>query len=631
MPEDQSTSQLDQLNIPFSDYKKVARDAIKSLVETWNAEQLRTEERRKTRYNDIDIEGEKDSGTLDKDEIFTPIFLIDSNIKKEQAKKAAYLTKSPRAVILSCNEDSSISGAPIENDFTTKARYNEWELDLLRWVDGSETHAWDWVEIVFDADKPGHFAVEHIGHENLFYVHGSKHVQKSDFIVRVVDVTPRDLAKLVRESGFDAGEVNKILCSNKNESNNTNTSDPKIKDFSNRRIEKVFFKHHDGFVYVGWSCASICEGNWLREPKKLFLGQVERNPAFNPMIQGSQEFIQLYETSYPIEPLIYSISENECLEKMKGRVDLDAPKQEGATSLLSTALTSFRRSANLYWTPADGGNDGTAWDEAQTDQKLIPNRVFTKALKQLQLEHVDVGIFQGLHFIMGQSQQEAGDMNFAIFSNKSTRKTSAEVKSADKTDTLLSTVGATLLSIAYRNVCTRCFNIYRSRALAGLVKVNTVVLDLLAKYTWTLKPAGDTDVIERAEKIKRMQDAWPVYEKTPARDEFLKILTKLLFPDEAAQIIKAMDEGNMQMRFIAAMMEIVKALVIDPVTNQLKQEYISEGPRIIQLLQQGQAILAQSASNGSVTPALPSDDGANMPQDDTVIEMPRMQLAQGGQ
>jgi hypothetical protein len=103
MPEDQSTSQLDQLNIPFSDYKKVARDAIKSLVETWNAEQLRTEERRKTRYNDIDIEGEKDSGTLDKDEIFTPIFLIDSNIKKEQAKKAAYLTKSPRAVILSCN------------------------------------------------------------------------------------------------------------------------------------------------------------------------------------------------------------------------------------------------------------------------------------------------------------------------------------------------------------------------------------------------------------------------------------------------------------------------------------------------------------------------------------------------
>jgi len=236
-------------------------------------------------------------------------------------------------------------------------------VPLLKWIDGSETHAWDTLEILFDEDKPGNFDIEHCEHDKLLYPEDTKHLQKADFLVRIVEVTPKDLSRLVKHNGFNAVEVNKILCDNNSGNLDATNGEPATRKYENKRIEKVFFKHDDGFVYVGWSCANICD-TWLRTPRKLFLGQVEKNPNFRaelPIDAVNTPYIQLYETSYPFEILPYSISENECIMQMKGRVDLDSSKQEAATSLLSTALTSFRRSANLYWA-ADGENDGTDWD-----------------------------------------------------------------------------------------------------------------------------------------------------------------------------------------------------------------------------------------------------------------------------
>lgn len=632
MPKDTNTEdpisvaqqELEQFGMPFSNYKEVAKEAIKGLVDAWKDEEAKTNDRRKQRYFDVDIESNKKTGELDKDEVFTPVLLVDSNIKKQQAQQLKYLTKSPRVCVALCNEDTSIDGSVIEKDFTQKARYNGWELPLGKAIDGKDTHAWDTVEILFDADKPGHFAIEHIGHENLLFPTDTKEIQSADFIVRLVDITKRDLIKLVKKNGFDPIQVAEILKSNEKDSENNNKdADAKLKGFKNIRIEKVFFKHDDGFVYVAWSCASICEG-WLREPKKLFLGQVELQ--VNEFTQ-ERSFVQLYETSYPVEPLVYSLSEDECIMRMKGRVDLDQSKAEAATSLLSSALTSFRRSSNLYWS-VDGESSGAEVDEAQTDIVLKPNRVFNKKVKQMQLSPVDASVFQAVYMIIGQSQQEAGDTNYAVFSNKSTRKTSAEVKAAGQEQELLSGVGATLLSIALRNTYTRCFNIYRSRVVAGLIKAPQIVIKLLSEYTWTLKPAGDVDVLEREELIKRMKEAWPVYQNTGAKNEYLKKLTKLLFPDDAEKFIKAIDENEVQLKFIMALMPVLQALIIDPATGQIKQEYGAESQRLQQLIQQGMEIIKQGQAtlinNGTATPPMPADS-EQLPQsadDSNILELP---------
>lgn len=594
-------SELAEFSKPFSDYKDVARDAIEGLINSWKEETTKTDNRRKMRYFDTDIDAAKNQGDLDKDEVFTPVLLTDSNIKKQQAQQIEYLTKSPRACIMHCNEDSSIVGSIVEKDFTQKARYNGWELPISKCIDGKESHAWDTVEVVFDPDKPGHFGIEHNGHEQLLFPPDTKEIQAADFIIKLVDITKRDLIKLVRKNNFDPIQVAKIL--NDQRGDVKQDGEAKLKGFKNIRIEKVFFKHDDGFVYVGWSCQKLCD-DWLRIPKKLFLGQVEQQ-----VNQYTQEvtYIQLYETSYPIEPMIYSISEDECIMRMKGRIDLDQPKAEAATSLLSSALTSFRRSANLYWT-RDGENNGSDLDEAQTDQVLKPNRVYNSKLKQWQLQPVGAEVFQAVYTIIGQSQQEAGDMNYAVFSNKSTRKTSAEVKSAGKEQELLSGIGATLLSIALRNIYTRCFNIYKSRIIAGLIQANPTVVDLLTKYTWTLRPAGDVDVIERSEEIKRMQEAWPVYQNTGAKNEFLKKMTRLLFPDDAEKFITAIDENEQQLKYLMALMPILQSLIIDPSTGSIKAEYANEAPRLQSLVQQGLQIIeaGKQAMMGTNTPPMPA-------------------------
>jgi len=223
---DNAVTELQDVDKPFSDYKNVAQPAIKALVQGWQIECGRTDSRRKTRYVDVDIDGEKDTGSLDKDEIFTPVYLIDSNIRTQQSKKASYLTKSERVAILSCNEDASVSGAPIEKDFTLKARYNEWEVPMLKWIDGSEMHAWDTLEILFDEDKPGNFDIEHCEHDKLLYPEDTKHLQKADFLVRVVDVTPKDLSRLVKSSNFSAVQVNKILADNNSNNENATNGEP---------------------------------------------------------------------------------------------------------------------------------------------------------------------------------------------------------------------------------------------------------------------------------------------------------------------------------------------------------------------------------------------------------------------
>ncbi len=592
----------------FDNYQEVALPAIKALLGEWANEFEATKERRDKRRIAIDKDREKQAGNLDQDEVWIPLRVIDSNIRKELAKHTAYLTKSPRSIICTCVEDGSVDGSLIEKDFTNRARYNGWEKSFLNWADGVETHAWDFVEILYDSSKPGHFKVDHIGHDKLMFPRGARDIQAEDFVVRKIPYTNSDLITLVKTRGFDAKQISLIVNSNKQ-----GESDANLKRYGSVEIEKVFFKHTDGFVYVAWSYVDVCS-DWIKAPRKLFLGQTQANPNFDVALGESEEntpFIQLYETSYPIEIDVYSFSEDECIMHLEGRVDLDADKAEAATSLMSSACTMMRRACQTYWS-ADGNSDGTEWEEAQTTVKVEANRVFKKGLKPFNMPAPEAGIFNAVYQIIGQSQQESGDVNYAVQSNKSTRKTSAEVKLAEKDNDMLSSVQVTLRSIALRNTFTRCFDIYKSRVLAGLIVVQPQVFNLLKAYSWIIKPAGDVDVIERQQKINKMMSSWPVYEQSGAKNVFLAKLTKLLFPDEADQYIKAMVQAEQEGQLMQQMLQLIMALIQDA---QSGQPYLAgKLPQLMQLAQQTQQLLQQKAPAGGqsiegevVAPEAPSN------------------------
>jgi hypothetical protein len=588
---------LSDYSKPFSDYKEVAQTAIKEVMGLWEDEITQTTARRNLRNIKINTDDERRKKTIEEDEIFAPVRLIDTNIVREQAKYAQYLTKPTRDVVLTCNEDSALDTTIIERDFTQKARYNGWEIPPLKTIDGMETHGWDSVEILLDTSKAGHFAVEHISHENLIFPTDTKDFQSAPFVIRLCEYTTQDLVKFAKKRGWNPAQVKKVLDGKKNDkkvANVTDTNDMQKKNGDNKnyrlnRVEKVFFRDDNGFINVAWSCAEFCD-EWLREPKLLFNGVVGKD-------QQTGEVVKYYETAYPIEPFLYRVSENEVLMDTLGRVAMDEHKQEAATSLLSSFLTSHRRAAQLYFV-ADGPNDGTPIDEAQTNIKLKPGKVFKANLKQFQLNPPSEGILNGVNTIIGQSQMESGDVNYAIQSNKSTRKTSKEVSVAQDESQLLSSVQTSLLSIAMRNVRTVCFNIYQSRVTAGLISVTQNVYDMLSQYTFIVKPAGDTDVIERQQKIQLMMQAWEIYSHTGAQSVFLQTLTRLLFPDEADLYIKAFQNDDQKNQLLQKLMALLQSLIIDPQTGQIHPEYQQYTKQLQQLQQQITAAIQPMVGSG---------------------------------
>src|SRR5690606_20698352 len=106
-----------------------------------------------------------------------------------------------------------------------------------------------------------------------------------------------------------------------------------------------------------------------------------------------------------------------------------------------------------------------------------------------------------------------------------------------------------------RNIYTRCFDIYSSRTIAGLIPTTQEVLALLSQFSFTLKPSGDQDVIERQQKIALMQQSWQVYQNTPAAKRFLINLTKLLFPEDAQQYIEAFEQDDAKDQFIIGIID----------------------------------------------------------------------------
>ena len=608
---------LADYDVEFFDHE-TTKKAVQDLESTWKKECEVTEERRTKRYLEIDAELERQKGNLDADECWSPMRVINTNIMREQPKYAAYLTKSSRMAIFSCNEDPSVDSAVLEKDYTVKSRYKGWEQAYLKLIDGTETHGWDAIEVVYDESKPGHFSREHIGHENFWYPPDTLNtIQVADYCLRIVTYTPKDVLGFVKNNGWNLDQVMILLGKLKESKQNQ-----KSKAGVHIKVQKVFFKNpNDGLVYVGWMNFEYCD-KWLREPKPLYLGRVVKNPSDGVSMEP---FSKVYETEYPIELFSYMISENERIMDQKGRVFFDEDKQEIATSLMTSFTTGVRRSSANYWARDGQANSMDSMDSAQTDVRLLPNKVFNQNVKQYQLMAPGPVVPATVNMILGQAQMESGDVNYAVQSNKSTRKTAAEVNLAKNENDLLSGVQVTLLSITIRNTEDRCFSIYSSRVKAGLIETQPKVLELLTKYTWTLKPSGDTDVIERNQKIQIMQEAWPVYQSTGASKVFLRKLTELLFPDEASQYIEAMQQEDDKLKLIQAIENVIKIFITDP---NVKQKFtLSNGmpdPEILPYLQKflelsnmGQQIIANEAQmaakqSGKPSPSMPQSSSPQL-------------------
>jgi len=518
---------------------------IRELLDVVSDLNSTAEENRNSRKLDINVEAERADGYLDEDEFLVPAHIIDTNIRREQSKYVAYVTGSRRSAIFTSITEPTVATGSLERDFTDKTRYAGWQIPLFKIIDGMQLHGYSVAEVVFDTEKPGHFAVEAVNFEDLGFPTDTRDIQSCEMLIHRHYFTALQLRDT---EDFDKEVVETLLGDNPDGDSGVLSYDESL-----YRIEKVMFKQ-DGKVFVGWSCCDKCD-EWLREPRPLYLGR-----RFNDVFED--------ETEYPYIIFPYNIQEDSAIQSAAGRAFLDRTTQETITSLMSSFVTAHRRASNFYFAKDNEDPNNT---NVQTGVKFQPGALIDSNIKQFQLSPPDSSMLGAIQSLISQNAQEQSQINYAAMNRRDSRKTATEIQAASNEAQMLSSTQVSLFSIALKDVYDICWRIYQSRVIAGVLRPSAA-LDLFLNHTYNIKPAGDVDVIERAEKSQKMMQAWPVVSQTDLASTFLQNMMRLMFPDEGESYAQMLQSGDQKNALLQQLLQVVNSLVVDQQTGQLTEE-----------------------------------------------------------
>jgi len=552
--------------INSTDYNKL-KDKLKDLVSIMDELTSKLVASRRLRYTEIDVEGERKAGRLQPDEMYIAQHIIDTNIRREQSAYVQYVTQPQRAVVLRDIMSPANDVALIEQDVTQKVRFDGWQLSLYACIDGMQQNGYGVMEVVQDQNQPGEVAHECVQQGDFGFIADTRDLQEAEMIARQYFFPKTKLVALASdpESGWSMVEVNKVIGS---ESAATDTADGSVvdaKDKSLYRIYKVMFRVN-GVVNVAWARKDRCD-DWLRAPRPLFLGRRSAPvPQQQPMMQQQQapqlpQTQESYETAYPYVIYPYLISENDTISQLKGRVYLDQDTQEAVSSLLSSFCTGHRRASGLYFSKdISDPNDDLMM---QKNVFFQPGALINSKVTQFQLTPPNAEMVSAINLLVAGNQNETSQVNFATQNRKDSRKTATEVSAASQSAASLSTVQVVLFSAALRTMYSMMYDIIASRVVAGLIQVDPAVAPMYTRK-YHLKPAGDTDVIERQQMVQQMMSAWPVVQNTPANIAFLSDLLAKMFPEQAGKYIQIFQQSQAQQQSAQAQHQ--------QQTNQMNQQ-----------------------------------------------------------
>lgn len=573
---------------------------------------------RKLRYAEIDLEVERKAGRIAPDEIYVPLHIIDTNIRREQSSYIQFITQSPRAVIVSDLDDAGMDMSLLERDLTEKLRFPGWQLGAYSNIDGFQQYGYSIMETVQDLENPGEIGREYVQYNDFGFIADTRDLQKVEMVGRAYYFTKTKLKTLSEQEGEDKWskeQVDKLLSSEPNDEQSNVYSGTTTINRSLYKVVKVMFRKK-GIVQVAWCAPKICDG-WLRAPRPLFLGRrvlhekanrlaglVQKTPQMmqslvigayrklNPSVTDNHvEQIKAglppsdkeFEKDYPYFLYPYLISENDTISMLKGRVFLDQDTQNAASSLMASTLTQARRAAGLYFSKDTSDPN---------DDFLMQKNIFFKTgaiingkLKEMKLDAPDPQMFTAINLLISANQQETSQVNFAENNRQAdSRKTATAIKASMQQQQQLSGVQVTLYSTALRQQAQFECAIIRSRVLAGLLVVNPTLKALYARR-WVVKPSGDVDVIEKQQLLQNMESAWPVVQSTGAATIFLTDYLSRRFPDQAAKYVQAIQQQqqqaqNQQQQGMQQAMGVAKQ-VGDSIVNLSKHpEMFSETGRI---------------------------------------------------
>jgi hypothetical protein len=609
---------------------QTAKIYLQSLVTRWKDEEQRTEANRLTRDIEFNIDALRETGDIDDDECFIPERIIDSNIQREMPSYINYLKNSRRIATFTDIVDDTFDADRLEQQFTKVMTYKGWTKPHFKVVDGSATHAWACVEVMYDTRYPGNCCVEYIAHEDLIFPMDAKDLQACTCIIRRYKLSPLQLKAFVTSFGFSQEQVNYVL-----EKRRSSKQDNDKTCLVYKRMSK-----YQGAVYASWFTIEEGATDWLKSPVKLYAGideqktvivqQPQQIPHYDAMGQQvgvttqmvevpQQQWVPVDLENYPIFLLPYRETEKPLIFDLVGRVFLDKDKQEAQTAILTAFVNRMNRSQKVFASPdIDVMNDGRPAKQL-ANVKLIDGTIWDKPMKFWSMEPPDPIVLKALEYMDTANSQDIGQTDFAALNREDSRKTAREITAAQQAQSLLDSVDLTLYSEFIREVYSFAWLVVRSQALQNKIKFLQIPNPAAAQQmqrpqsavdssgpvqneqayindtdtlsrTFDVRAAGDVDVIQKAELVQQMSVDWQVIQQTPLATTFLCDLMKLKYPQDGAIYSQILQEGNPKNQVIQALGSLVQDLIKMPGVA----EHIKADPSLQQGLTQIEAEAQQA-------------------------------------
>lgn len=536
---------------------------INALISQWSDEPELVKKRREVRKKEYNVNDMRTAGEIEADETYIARRIVDRNITREKPEFLSYIEASPRLVLFKSKSNPSLDTIALADWFALGMRYRGWNEAWHRAFDACRLHGASFIEVRADKTQPFNLILEYTPREFLIFPKKVRRsIQRCERILRKYEYLPNELEDAVEKYGFDESVVAKITENAKDQ----NRDEPIC-------VYKAFIKKDD-LIWTAWYSES-CQNKWLRAPEPLYLGQVD----------AQQQLVQA--TKFPFVCILFEYTEEEEILNCKGRAARDLADQDALSDIWTAMVNGTKRAARLQASRVNGPNIEGAQTEVIEGNKIMPYQV-----DYFQAAYPDPIILQVAQQLGVENQQSAGQVDFAVVNRKDSRKTAKELSLAQQQSSQLSSVTITPVANAEVEVYEMCWEVVQSQVLAGIiVKPDHLPIEVFSD-NYVLAPAGDAEVIKRAEKIANLQQDIPLFAGTPIYTEIITKYLELRFPDEAMSLKEKLSSTNL-LPVVQQLLSVLQAVPTDTLTPEQQQA--------LQSIMQN----AQSAINASGIPGGP--------------------------
>jgi hypothetical protein len=580
-----------------------SRGKLNRMSEQWTPVRVEVEKNRKNRYVDFDVKAMRANKELLQDEILIPKRAIHNNIRRDYAPYMQFVREPRRSIILNCLTDTEVKPQVMERDYTRMSRYDGWEQVDFRVVDAASLHGWAAVETCFDTGYPGHFYWKMITPDNLEFDIDATDIQMCGYLAIRVKSSIFKLEELAA-----AGRMNKDQVAQMRDKYCIETGEDKSVE-----IKHLFYKGKDGIVFHAWYNLECLD--WLADPKPLYQGKQKMASAFQDTPLGplhSGVFGQtantiwepIYEREYPIDIHLFYDTEDEKIVDHRGHGFFDLPIQSGLTAIWSGFVNGLARSANVFGSPKGATPDGSGVPKPAKAVELLNGYMYDAAVEFWSFPTPSNVSIMAAQALSTENAQDNNQQDFAVLNRKDARKTSKEFDVAEQAQSNVNSVGLMLWAMFQRAKHKRGFAIVQARAKAGKLpeflmlpksvkngdpenaKKEMEAREYLLTQRYEVRSSGETDVIERQEKIKAMLNMYDLIAPTPLGPKFLEEIIITMFPENAEEFRKIMQSVPPQNQALQALSTLIGGL-LEKFKTQIPPE---QAEQILQTLQQAQQL-----------------------------------------